>query len=119
MRTAGTSAMHSVVCWLTITLALKNNLSVRVAWTQVGEAEGTRERQLAALLPHVRGNSVANLQNRNLAVLGVTVPGIPTVVGPFSYFDFRVTASQTLVNRQSYHNWKASQSQESATKLDY
>ena len=36
-----------------ITLALKNNLSVRVAGTQVGEAAGTRERQLAALLPHV------------------------------------------------------------------
>ena len=102
-----------------ITLALKNNLSVRVAGTQVGEAEGARERQLATLLPHVTGDSLANLQNRNLAVLGVSVPGIPTVVGPFSYFDFRVAASQTLVDRQSYHNWKASQSEEQATKLDY
>ena len=102
-----------------IVLALKNNLSVRVAGTQAGEAEGTRERQRATLLPHVSGDSLGNLQNRNLAVLGVSVPGIPTVVGPFSYFDFRVTASQTLVDRQSYHNWKASQSEESATKLDY
>ena len=71
-----------------ITLALKNNLSVRVAGTQVGEAEGARERQLATLLPHVTGDSLANLQNRNLAVLGVSVPGIPTVVGPFSYLRF-------------------------------
>ena len=102
-----------------ITLALKNNLSLRVAGTQVSEAEGARDRQHAALLPRVTGDSLANLQNRNLAVLGVSVPGIPAVVGPFSYYDFRVTASQTLVDRHSYHNWKASQSEEQATKLDY
>lgn len=87
-----------------ITLALKNNLSVRVAETQVGEAEGSRERQHATLLPHVTGDSLANLQNRNLAVLGVSVPGIPSVVGPFSYYDFRIAASQALIDRHSYHN---------------
>jgi outer membrane protein TolC len=102
-----------------ITLALKNNLNVRVAATQVNEAEGARERQLATLLPHVSGDSLANLENRNLAVLGVSVPGIPTVVGPFAYYDFRVFANQDVVNRQTYHNWKASQSQEQATRLDY
>jgi outer membrane protein TolC len=59
------------------------------------------------------------LQNRNLAVLGVSVPGIPTVVGPFSYYDFRIAASQALIDRHSYHNWKASQNEERATKLDY
>ena len=102
-----------------ITLALKNNLSVRVAGTQVDEAAGTRERQLATLLPHVSGDSLANLENRNLAVLGVSVPGIPTVVGPFSYYDFRVAANQTLIDRQSYHDWKASKDQERAAKLNY
>ena len=102
-----------------IRLALKNNLSVLVAGTVVGEAEGTRERQLATLLPHVSGDSLANLENRNLAVLGVSVPGIPNVVGPYSYYDFRVSANQAVINRQAYHSWKASQSQEQASKLDY
>jgi outer membrane protein TolC len=102
-----------------ITLALKNNLSVRVAGAQVGEAEGARERQLATLWPRVTGDALANAQNRNLAIIGVSLPGMPTVVGPFAYFDFRIAASQTLVDRRSYHNWKASQNQEQATKLDY
>lgn len=102
-----------------IQLALKNNLSVRVAGTGVSEAEGTRERQLATLLPHVTGDSLAKLQNNNLAVLGVSVPGIPTVVGPFSYYDFRVAATQPVIDRQAYHRWKSSQDAEKATKLDY
>ena len=102
-----------------ITLALKKNLSVQVSETQVGEAEGARQRQLATLLPHVTGDSLANLENRNLAVLGVSVPGIPTVVGPFSYYDFRIAASQPVIDRQAYHSWKASQDQERAAKLDY
>jgi outer membrane protein TolC len=38
-----------------IGLALKQNLSVRVASTQVEELEGTRERRRASLLPHVNG----------------------------------------------------------------
>lgn len=102
-----------------ITLALKNSLSVRVAETQVSEAGGARERQLAALLPHVTGDSLANLQNRNLAVLGVSLPGFPTVVGPYSYYDFRAAATQPVIDRQAYHRWKASQDEEKATKLDY
>jgi outer membrane protein TolC len=102
-----------------IELALRNNLSVRVARTQVAEAEGTRERNFAALLPHVTGDVMAVLQNSNLAVLGVSLPGIPTVVGPFSYYDFRIAANQAVVDRQAHHAWKASQRQEQAAKLDY
>ena len=121
--TTGLTAQESTSRRLTlqdaITLALKNNLSVRVAGTQISEAQGARERQLAALLPHVTGDALANLENRNLTVLGVNVPGLPTVVGPFAYYDFRLAANQRVIDRQAYHNWKASQSQEQSTKLDY
>lgn len=102
-----------------IQLALKNNLSVRVASSQVEEAGGTRERAHAALLPRVTGNVLANLQNRNLEVIGFSVPGLPAVVGPFSYYDFRVAGSQSIVNLQAYHNWKASRRAEQASKLNY
>lgn len=102
-----------------ITLALKNNLGVRVARTQVDEDIGARERQLAPLLPRVTGDTLAKLQNNNLAVLGVSVPEIPSVVGPFSYYDFRLAASQTVIDRQAYHNWKASQNLTQSAKLNY
>jgi outer membrane protein TolC len=102
-----------------IALALKNNLNVRVAGAQMDEAAGTRERRMAALLPQVTGDTLTNRQNRNLAAFGISFPGVPTVVGPFSYYDFRVTANQPLIDRQAYHNWKASEKHEQATKLDY
>jgi outer membrane protein TolC len=99
---------------------LQANLSVLVADTRVEEAEGTRTRRLsAALLPRVRGQSYASLQNRNLRAFGISFPGVPEVVGPFSNFDFRVYGEQNIVDLQSYRNWKASERALDASKLDY
>ncbi|HKO03305.1 MAG TPA: TolC family protein [Candidatus Acidoferrales bacterium] len=104
-----------------IALALKNNLGVRVAGTQVDEAAGTQERRQAALLPQVTSESYANLQNRNLKAIGFSFPGvpIPTTVGPFSNFDFRVYANQTLFDRQAYHTLQSSKRQQESAKLTY
>lgn len=102
-----------------IELALKNNLGVRLAASQEDQAAGTRERRLAALLPHVSGDALANLQRRNLRAVGISVPGLPLVVGPFSTYDFRVFADQTLIDRRAYHALKASEVQQQAAKLTY
>jgi outer membrane protein TolC len=102
-----------------ITLALKQNLSVRVASTQVEELEGTRQRRRSSLLPHVNGNALANRENVDIGAMGISFPGVPTVVGPFNHYDFRLSASQSLIDRHAYHNWKASEKQEEAEKLDY
>jgi outer membrane protein TolC len=102
-----------------VTMALKNNLGVQLAAACVDETTGTRERRLALLLPCVDGDSLINRQNRNLAVAGICVPGLPTAVGPFFYADFRVSAGMPLVERQAYHTWKASQKQEQAAEYDY
>jgi outer membrane protein TolC len=102
-----------------IGLALKQNLSVRVASSQVEEWEGTRDRQRASLLPHVNGNALANRENIDLGAMGISFPTVPTVVGPFAHYDFRLAASQSLIDRRAYHNWKASEKQEEAAKLDY
>jgi outer membrane protein TolC len=102
-----------------IGLALKQNLSVRVASAQAEESEGTRERRRASLLPHVNGDALVNRQNLDLAALGISFPQVAMVVGPFTHYDFRVSASQSLIDRRSYHSWKASERQEEAAKLDY
>ncbi len=102
-----------------IDLALRNNLSVLVAGTQVGEAAGTRERALSVLLPHVAEEVSASLQNRNLQTAGIAFPGLPVVVGPFSVLDFRFVASQSVLDKQAYHNWKAGIQQEQSARLSY
>ena len=98
---------------------LQANLGVLVADTRVQELEGTRTRRLANLLPRVRTQSYANLQNRNLRAFGISFPGVPDVVGPFSNFDFRVYAEQNVFDFQPYHTWQASLRQLDAGKLDY
>ncbi|HTR48105.1 MAG TPA: TolC family protein [Verrucomicrobiae bacterium] len=102
-----------------IQLALKRNIDVQVSATEVSEAEGARTRSLAALLPHASGDAVANLVKNNLSIEGISFPGLPTTVGPFAYYDFRVFGSQAIVDRQAFHAWKASVRQEDAAKLSY
>jgi len=113
-----------------IAIALKQNLSVRVASAQEEESEGTQARRRAALLPHVTGEAIANRQNIDLAAMGISFPrislptlgfsfAVPSVVGPFAHYDSRLLASQSLIDRRAYHNWKASERQEEAAKLNY
>ena len=99
---------------------LRANLSVLIADTQVQEAEGTRIRRLsAALFPRVHAESYANVQNRNLRAFGISAPSFPAVVGPFSNYDFRVSADQNILDLQSYRNYKSSQDAVEASKLSY
>ena len=87
--------------------ALQANLSVLVGATRVDEAEANRTRsQSAALLPRINAQTYANAQNRNLRAFGLSLPGfpIPSVVGPFSNYDFRVYAQQNIVDLESYRN---------------
>jgi outer membrane protein TolC len=99
--------------------ALQANLSVLVAGTRVEEAEGTRLRRLsAALLPRVNAQSYANVQNRDLRAFGISVPGLPEVVGPFSNYDFRLYAQQNVVDLEGYRGLKASERALDAGKMD-
>jgi len=99
---------------------LQANLSVLVAETRVEENQGTRMRRMsAALLPRVNGQVYANLQNRNLRAFGISFPGLPALVGPFSNYDFRVYAQQNILDLSTYREWKASELALDASKMDY
>ncbi|MDR3772910.1 MAG: TolC family protein [Terracidiphilus sp.] len=99
--------------------ALQANLSVLVGATRVEEAQGTRARRAsAALLPRISAESYANAQNRDLQAFGLSLPGVPTTVGPFSNYDFRLYAQQNIVDLESRRNLKASDRAIDAGKLD-
>ena len=99
--------------------ALQANLNVLVAGTRVEEADGTRMRRMsAALLPRVSAQTYANAQNRNLRAFGITLPGSPEVVGPFSNYDIRVYAQQNVIDLGSYRALKASERSLDASKMD-
>ena len=99
---------------------LQANLSVLLAEAHVDEAAGTRMRRLsAALLPRVNAQTYANVQNRDLRAFGISLPGMPEVVGPFSNYDIRIYGQQNIVDLQSLHGLRASEHALDAGKLDY
>ncbi|HMD98715.1 MAG TPA: TolC family protein [Terriglobia bacterium] len=100
---------------------LQRNLGVLVARARVEEAEGTRERQRASLMPRSYAETPVILQSLNLQAMGITVPipGYPTVVGPFATYAAKVYLDQPLLDLRSYHAWKASDKQEQSTRNDY
>ena len=99
--------------------ALQANLNVLLAESRVDEAEGARERsRSAAFLPHITAQTYANLQNRNLRAFGISAPGVPAVVGPFSNYDARIYAQQNVFDLATYRGFKASDSAVDTNKLD-
>ena len=84
---------------------LKQNLGLLLSNADILSARGQRWEQLSALLAHVTAAPYVAASEINLAELGFTgVSGIklPPSVGPFSYFDARVTVTQSLFD------WKRS-----------
>jgi outer membrane protein TolC len=110
---------HSLAMEEAITRGLQANVDVVSAWTRVNEADGTRERKLSAYLPHVHIETPVAYQTRNLKAQGISFPNVPEVVGPFTSFDFRAYADQSLFDLQSYHTIKASEKDKQARRNDY
>ena len=117
--TAQSEAPYRLTIRDAIERGLKANLSVLVSGTRIAEAEGTRERRFSSLLPHARIETPVTVQSRSLKAQGISFPGAPDIVGPFSTYDFRAYADQSLFDRQLYHGWKASEKQLQATRDDY
>jgi len=98
--------------------AITANLSGRLARASVEESEGTRLRRYsAAFLPQINLQTYANVQNRDLRAFGISLPGMPEVVGPFSNYDLRVYGQQNIVDFASRHAFKASESALDAERL--
>jgi outer membrane protein TolC len=93
---------------------LKQNLGALLSSQDVQAAHGTRWQELSALLPHLTATPLVNVSQVNLREFGLnfTIPGanVPSIVGPFSYFDARAYLSQQLFD------WKAINKTRSATE---
>ena len=102
-----------------ITKGLQANVNILMAGTRMEEADGSRERRLSAFLPHVHIETPVACQTRNLKAQGIGFPNTPSIVGPFTSYDFRVYGDQTIFDLQGYHSIKASEKDQTARKNDY
>ncbi len=99
---------------------LQHNLGVILGEQGRAAAEASRRRVLSELLPRFNGQMRENIQQVNLAAFGFSgFPGVPELVGPFSVFDARVTASQSLVDLRALRNFRAAGQQVEAVRYSY
>jgi outer membrane protein TolC len=97
---------------------LKQNLGLLLSNSDIRGARGQRWEQLSALLPHVTAAPSVTASEVNLAQIGFSgFAGIkiPPSVGPFSFFDARLSVTQSLFDWKSINASRAaSQSVKSA-----
>lgn len=88
---------------------LRNNLGLLLAGDQTIAARGERWKQLSELLPNVQGQVQENVQTQSVAALGLSkiFPTPSRVIGPFNYFDARISLSQSLFNFKNVENARA------------
>ena len=73
--------------------------------------------RLQSLLPTVNGTFREAAQETNLRAQGLSIPGFPTIVGPYSYTDVRGTVDWTLFSVPSLNNYIAARNIAQASKL--
>ncbi len=103
--------------------ALEYNLGSLGLSEAVRQAHGGLRVARSALLPNVNGYLSETVEQLNLQAAGIrfNVPFaravIPTVVGPFNYFDLRATLSQSIADFTSWNNHRAARENLRATEL--
>jgi outer membrane protein TolC len=92
---------------------LEYNLGAVGIAQAVRQAHGERRIARSALLPNLNGNLSETVEQLNLQVVGLRfqspIPGfsVPSVVGPFNYFDLRASLSQTVVDLTAWNNYRS------------
>jgi outer membrane protein TolC len=102
-----------------ITRAIHYNLGQIESGENARIARGQRLRAISTLLPQVSAGAAENVEQFSAATLGIKIPQVPTVIGPFSYSTAQVNASQSLFNFESIQRFRAARNTEQAAQLNY
>jgi outer membrane protein TolC len=89
---------------------LKTNLGLLLSDQNVGSARGGRWKKLSSLLPNITTTSYADGSQVDLAEFGFnSIPGvkIPSIIGPFGYYDSRAYLTQSLLDLNAINNTHA------------
>jgi len=102
-----------------INRAVRYNLGQIESGENARIARGQRLRALSALLPLVSAAASENVEQFSAATLGIKIPQVPVVLGPFSFSTAQANASQTLFSFESIQRFRAAHSTEQAAQLSY
>lgn len=97
---------------------LRNNLGLLLAGQNLRVARGQRWQQLSRLLPNLSTSTYIDDSKVDVAEFGFSgFPGIPSVIGPFQYFDSRAYLTQSVFDWQTWNGARAAT--ENAKSVQY
>jgi outer membrane protein TolC len=118
-----TGTATSEVLHLTLRDAISKAVRYNLGQIESGEnariARGQRLRALSALLPQVSAGASENVEQFSASTLGIKIPQVPAVIGPFSFSTAQANASLNLFNYESIQRFHAARSTEQAAQLSY
>jgi outer membrane protein TolC len=122
-RTQGqpTGAVIDLTILDAINRGLQNNLGLFLTERGTDQARAARLQALSGLLPHVRAGVSEQVQQINLAALGLptnSIPGIKPIVGPFGIFDARAFGTESL-SLTDVNNHRAANEDVTAAQYTY
>jgi outer membrane protein TolC len=99
---------------------LQFNLGVVGYENSVRQAQALQTVARSALLPYVASDFLVVEQQISLPALGFSgnvIPGVPSVIGPFHYFDARAGVAQNVLDLTKLRNYRASKENVRGTRL--
>jgi outer membrane protein TolC len=105
---------------------LKQNLGVLLSSEDIRTARGARWQMLSSLLPNLTTSSYVNGSQVDLAEFGFSFKfppsagfSIPSVVGPFGYFDSRAYLTQSVFDWKAINNTHAASENVKSSQATY
>jgi outer membrane protein TolC len=96
---------------------LRHNLGIILTANNQLSARSTQLAQLQSLLPTISASIKEAEMQTDLQAQGLRIPGIPAIIGPYAYQDFRASLDWTLVSVSSLRNYIASKHNFAASGL--
>ncbi|GFO54036.1 RND transporter [Geomonas sp. Red276] len=90
-----------------IEIGLANNLGLLLTREGIESARGRRWVELSRLLPNLITSASVHHLKESLAITGISVPGVPSVVGPFNYYDGRIFLTQRIFDLEAIERTRA------------
>ena len=95
-----------------VNLGLKHNLGGVLATDAVTDARGERWQAISELLPNVVTDTGFGVHQVNIkAAFGLSIHGVPPIIGPFGYFDSRAYLTQSAFDWASIERARSSEAQ--------
>jgi outer membrane protein TolC len=90
-------------------MALSDGAAARVAALRVQESRGMQGQARSALLPQVDAQASAGGNMLNLNAMGLSMPGLGPVIGPYGLYDAHVAAAMNVVDVAALRRYRAAQ----------